>query len=202
MLLCKRMFTRDKGRRAKILEFVRSYTEEHGFAPSVREIGKAVGVRSTKAVKYHLDVLVADGLLKRTPKQARGLSTAHQPDALPLIGRIAAGSPLLAIENVEAQVSLSRFRDCFMLKVKGESMKGVGIMDNDMVVVRPQAAAENGEIVAALLGNEATVKRFQQRQDQVVLEPENPEFEPIVVGPDRQDFRIIGVVVGLLRNYR
>lgn len=196
------MFTRDKGRREKILEFVRDYIDEHGFAPSVREIGRAVGINSTKAVKYHLDILVTEGLLKRTPRQARGLQTAHQPDALPLIGRIAAGSPLLAIENVEAQVSLSRYRDCFLLRVKGESMKTAGIMDNDMVVVRPQATAENGEIVAALLGNEATVKRFQQRQDQVVLEPENPEFEPIVVGPDRQDFRIIGVVVGLLRNYR
>ena len=196
------MFTRDKGRREKVLEFVRSYTEEQGFAPSIREIAKAVGVRSTKAVKYHLDILVADGLIKRTPKQARGLQTAHQPDALPLIGRIAAGSPLLAIENVEAQVSLSRFRDCFLLRVKGESMKGAGIMDNDMVVVRPQTAAENGEIVAALLGSEATVKRFYQHRDQIVLQPENPEFEPIIVSPDRQDFRIIGVVVGLLRNYR
>ena len=196
------MFTKANDRRSLILEFVRSYIEEHGFAPSVREIGRAVGISSTKAVKYHLDILVNEGLLKRTPRQARGLQTAHQPDALPLIGRIAAGSPLLAIENVEAQVSLSRFRDCFLLRVKGESMKGVGIMDNDMVVVRPQAAAENGEIVAALLGNEATVKRFQQRRGQVVLEPENPEFEPIIVGPDRQDFQIIGVVVGLLRNYR
>ena len=196
------MFTRDKGRRKKILEFVRDYIDEHGFAPSVREIGRAVGINSTKAVKYHLDILVTEGLLKRTPRQARGLQTAHQPDALPLIGRIAAGSPLLAVENVEAQVSLSRYRDCFLLRVKGESMKTAGIMDNDMVVVRPQVTAENGEIVAALLGNEATVKRFQKRQDQVVLEPENPEFEPIVVGPDRQDFRIIGVVVGLLRNYR
>jgi len=196
------MFTRDKDRRSRILKFVRTYTDKHGFAPSIREIGRAVGIRSTKAVKYHLDILVNEGLLKRAPRKARGLQTAHQPDALPLIGRIAAGSPLLAVENVEAQVSLSRFRDCFLLRVKGESMKGVGIMDNDMVVVRPQAAAENGEIVAALLGNEATVKRFQQRRGQVVLEPENPEFEPILIGPDRQDFRIIGVVVGLLRNYR
>ncbi|HTW91498.1 MAG TPA: transcriptional repressor LexA [bacterium] len=196
------MFTRDKDRRSRILEFVRTYANEHGCAPSIREIGMAVGIRSTKAVKYHLDILVNEGLLKRTPRQARGLSTAHQPDSLPLIGRIAAGSPLLAIENVEAQVSLSRFRDCFLLRVKGESMKDVGIMDNDMVVVRPQTAAENGEIVAALLGSEATIKRLQQRPGQVVLEPENPEFEPIIVGPDRQDFRIIGVVVGLLRNYR
>jgi repressor LexA len=196
------MFTRGKDRRSRILDFVRTYTDEHGFAPSIREIGRAVGVRSTKAVKYHLDIMVNEGLLRRTPRQARGLQTAHQPDALPLIGRIAAGSPLLAVENVEAQVSLNRFRGCFLLEIKGESMKGIGIMDNDMVVVRPQTAAENGEIVAALLGNEATVKRFQQRRDQVVLKPENPEFEPILVDPDRQDFRIIGVVVGLLRNYR
>lgn len=196
------MFTRDKNRRNRILEFIRIYTDEHGFAPSIREIGKAVGIRSTKAVKYHLDILVDEGLLKRAPRQARGISSMHQPDSLPLIGRIAAGSPLLAVENVEAQVSLSRFRDCFLLRVKGESMKGVGIMDNDMVVVRPQAAAETGEIVAALLGNEATVKRFQQRSGKVVLESENPEFESIVVSPDRQDFQLIGVVVGLLRNYR
>jgi repressor LexA len=196
------MFTRDKDRRSHILEFVRTYTDEHGCAPSIREIGKAVGIRSTKAVKYHLDILVNEGLIKRTPRQARGLSTAHQPESLPLIGRIAAGSPLLAVENVEAQVSLSRFRDCFLLRVKGESMKGAGIMEDDMVVVRPQSAAENGEIVAALLGNEATVKRFHQRLGQVVLEPDNPEFKPIIVGQDRQDFQLIGVVVGLLRNYR
>ncbi|MBN2464112.1 transcriptional repressor LexA [candidate division WOR-3 bacterium] len=196
------MFTRDKNRRNRILEFIRSYTDEHGFAPSIREIVGAVGVRSTKAVKYHLDILVDEGLLKRTPRQARGISSIHQPDSLPLIGRIAAGFPLLAVENVEAQVSLSRFRDCFLLRVKGESMKDAGIMDNDMVVVRPQAAAENGEIVAALLGNEATVKRFQRRSGQVVLESENPEFESIVISPDRQDFQIVGVVVGLLRNYR
>ncbi|MBM3313698.1 transcriptional repressor LexA [candidate division WOR-3 bacterium] len=196
------MFTRDRDRRDKILEFVRAYADEHGFAPSIREIGKAVGIRSTKAVKYHLDILAGQGLLKRTPRQARGLSTAHQPDTLPLIGRIAAGSPLLAVENVEAQVSLSRFRGCFLLRVKGDSMKYAGIIDDDMVVVRPQTTAENGEIVAALLGNEATVKRLRKGETEVVLAPENPEFEPIVVGPDRQDFQLIGVVVGLLRNYR
>jgi repressor LexA len=196
------MFTRDKDRRNRIVEFVRQYTEEHGFAPSVREIGKAVGIRSTKAVKYHLDILVEQGLLSRSGSKARSLRTAHQPETLPLIGRIAAGSPTLAIENVEAQVSLTRFRECFLLRVKGESMTGAGIMDGDMVIVRPQATAENGEIVAALIDNEATVKYLQSGRDAIVLHPANPDFEPIVVRPDRADFRIIGVVVGLLRNYK
>ena len=196
------MFTRSNDRRDKILAFVRSYAEEHGFAPSIREIGRAVGISSTKAVKYHLDILVNQGLLERTDRQARTIRTAHQSDTLPLIGRIAAGAPLLAVENVEGRVSLTRFHDCFLLRVKGESMTGAGIMDGDMVIVRPQATAENGEIVAALIDNEATVKRFQSALDAIVLKAENPAFEPIVIKPGRSDFRIIGVVVGLLRDYK
>ncbi|MBM3314675.1 transcriptional repressor LexA [candidate division WOR-3 bacterium] len=196
------MFTRDKQRRARIMEFVRAYIEEHGFAPSVREIGRAVGVSSTRAVKYHLDILVRDGLLDRTSRKARSLKTSRRPDSLPLIGRIAAGSPVLAVENVEAQVSLTRFRDCFLLRVQGQSMAGAGIFDNDLVVVRPRETAENGEIVAALIGDEATVKRFSRRNGSVVLSPENPDFQPIVLDSSQPDFRIIGVVVGLLRNYQ
>jgi repressor LexA len=196
------MFTRDKDRRPRILEFVRNYLQEHGFAPSVREIGRAVGIRSTKGVKYHLDILVNEGLLERTNRQARTLRTSHQAGTLPLIGRIAAGSPVLAVENVEAQVSLSRFHDCFLLRVQGESMIDAGIMGGDMVIVRPQATAENGEIVAALIDNDATVKRFRRSGDGIVLEPANHFFKPIVIEPGRTDFRIIGTVVGLLRNYR
>lgn len=196
------MFTRNNDRRDKILAFVRSYAEEHGFAPSIREIGRAVGISSTKAVKYHLDIMVNQGLLERTDRQARTIRTTHQSDTLPLIGRIAAGAPLLAVENVEGRVSLTRFHDCFLLRVKGESMTGAGIMDGDMVIVRPQATAENGEIVAALIDNEATVKRFQSTIDAVVLKAENPAFEPIVIKPGRADFRIIGIVVGLLRDYK
>jgi len=196
------MFTRAKNRRETILKFVQRYTEEHGFAPSIREIGQAVGIRSTKAVKYHLDILVNEGLLQRTGRQARTLRTAHQSDALPLIGRIAAGSPLLAVENVESQVSLTKFRECFLLRVKGDSMTGAGIMDKDMVIVRPQSTAENGEIIAALIDNEATVKRFHQGKDGVVLEPANPDFAPMTIDTSRYDFRIIGTVVGLLRDYK
>ncbi len=201
-VVCKQMFTRDKNRRKRIVEFVEQYVQEHGFAPSVREIGSAVGIRSTRAVQYHLDILVKQGVIERTRGKARSLKTSSRPDSLPLVGRIAAGSPVLAVENVESRVSLSRFRNCFLLKVAGESMRDAGIVEGDMVIVRSQAEPRNNDIVVALLGDEATVKRFQRNEDGVTLLPENPDFEPIVVSRDREDFRIIGVVVGLLRNYR
>lgn len=196
------MFTRDKDRRQKILDFIRQYTEEHGFPPSVREIGRAVGIRSTRAVKYHLDILVQQGTLERAANKARSVTTGSSAYALPLVGRIAAGSPVLAVENIESQVSLSRFRDCFLLRVHGDSMTGAGIIDGDMVIVRQQEGARNGEIVAAMIGDEATVKRFERRKDRITLYPENPDFKPIVVRKDQGEFHIIGVVVGLLRNYR
>ncbi len=184
------------------MEFVRAYIEEHGFAPSVREIGAAVGISSTKAVKYHLDVLVREGQLERVSRKARSLKIGLRPDSLPLIGRIAAGSPVLAVENVEAYVSFSRFRGCFLLRVRGQSMAGAGIFDGDLVIVRPQDTADNGEIVVALIGEEATVKRLVCSDGRIVLKPENPDFQPIVLDQSRTDFRIIGVVVGLLRNYQ
>ncbi len=196
------MFTKDKNRRDKIVQFVRQYVEEHGFPPSFREIARAVGIRSTKAVKYHLDILAEQGILGRTPGQARSLKSAVQPYTLPLIGRIAAGSPVLAVENVEAHISLSRFQDCFLLRVHGESMSGAGIMAGDLVIVRQDAEPQNGDIIVALLDDEATVKRFTRKNGQVVLLPENPNFQPIAVSTDRADFKVIGVVVGLLRNYK
>jgi repressor LexA len=204
------MFTRDKERREKIIGFVRRHIEEHGFAPSVREIGRAVGVRSTKAVKYHLDILVEQGVIERTPGHARSLAFSAERRmsgqgpgiSLPLVGRIAAGAPVLAVENVEDQVSLSQFRDCFLLRVQGQSMAGAGIMDGDLVIVRQRSDARPGEIVVALLGDEATVKRFQPEGGRIILMPENPDFSPIAVEPESPDFCIIGVVVGLLRTYR
>lgn len=196
------MFTRDKGRRGKIVRFVRQYIEEHGFSPSFREIGRAVGIRSTKAVKYHLDILAEEGVLSRTPGQARSLHSGAQPHTLPLLGRIAAGSPVLAVENVEANISLSRFQDCFLLRVQGESMAGAGIMDGDLVIVRQGAEPQNNDIVVALLGDEATVKRFLRDNGRITLVPENPAFQPITVNADNADFKIIGLVVGLLRNYK
>lgn len=195
------MFTPPEDRRQRILSFIRQYLEARGYAPSVREIGAAVGIRSTRAVKYHLDVLVREGRLERDAGRARSLSAPARPAALPLVGRIAAGSPVLAVENVEAHVSLSRFEGCFLLRVRGESMRDAGIMDGDLVIINPGAEPRPGDIVAARLGDEATVKYFRPAGGRLVLEPANPDFEPLTVDPE-EGFALAGVVVGLLRNYR
>lgn len=205
-LLCKHMFTRDKNRRENILRFVLQYIKEYGFSPSFREIAQAVGIRSTRAVKYHLDILAEQGALERVERRARSLTqplaTRRSPFALPLVGRIAAGSPVLAVENIETNVSLSRFQDCFLLRVQGESMTGAGIMDGDMVIVRQAAEPRNGDIVAAMIGDEATVKRLSRKGNRIALLPENPAFKPIAVDQKQVDFKVVGVVVGLLRNYK
>jgi len=187
--------------RNRVFEFIRTWVEKNGYSPSIREIGKGAGISSTKAVKYHVDALVNSGVLRRRGRQARSLETSVQPFSLPLIGRIAAGQPLLAIENVEETVTLNRFKGCFMLRVRGDSMTGAGILDSDMVIVQPQESAQSGEIVVALLDTEATVKRLARQGEKVVLQPENARHEAIVVSPGERDFRIIGRVVGVLRNY-
>ena len=195
------MFTNLSARRRQILEFVRRHVERHGYAPSVREIGAEVGIKSTRAVKYHLDILVRDGHLDRVAGRARSLASPARAAALPLVGRIAAGAPTLAVENVERYVSLSRFKDCFLLRVQGESMRDAGIMDGDLVIVDGRAEPRPGDVVAARLGDEATVKHFRPGDGKVVLEPANPDFRPVIVAPDQPDFALAGVVVGLLRDY-
>lgn len=200
------MFTRPKNRRQQVLEFVHRYLERHGYAPSVREICHAVGLRSTRAAKYHLDILVREGRLERAAGRARSLSAPSRPAALPLVGRIAAGSPLLAVENVEDHVSLGRYEGCFLLRVQGDSMRDAGIVDGDLVIVNGDDEPRAGDIVVARVGEEATVKYFRPGEGKVTLEPANPGYRPIVVAPDESgespSFAVAGVVVGLLRNYR
>jgi repressor LexA len=197
------MFTsRGRENRQKILGFIESWFAKNSYAPSIREIGQGVGIASTKAVKYHLDALVNAGQLRRRDRQARALEMPGSRYSLPLVGRIAAGQPVLALENVEEQISLSRFRGCFMLRVKGDSMTGAGINDGDTVIVQPQESVRSGEIVVAMIDGEATVKRFQRDGATVRLEPENPKYQPIAVDPTRSDFKAVGRVVGLLRDYR
>ena len=192
------MFTREE----KVISFIKSWLENKGYPPSVREIGKGVGLKSTKAVKYHLDNLVAKGQLTRKPYHARTLELKKELSGLPLVGRIAAGTPTLAVENIENYVSLDeQFAGCFLLKVKGDSMKQAGIFNNDFVIIRPQKTANNGDIIAALLDEEATVKRFYLDTKRILLEPENPDYSTIIVD-EIKNFSIIGLVVGVLKKYK
>lgn len=184
-----------------MLEYIEAWIGHNGYPPSIREICLGVGIASTKAVKYHIDALVGSGQLRRHARHARALEMPGSPFSLPLVGRIAAGQPILAVENVEEHVNLSQFKGCFMLKVKGDSMTGVGINDADIVIVQPQEDIRSGEIAVAMVNGEATVKRFVRHGDTVSLVPENPKYKPIAVNPEQTEFRIIGRVTGLLRQY-
>lgn len=203
-------------RQQEIFDFVVEYVEGHGYPPTVREIGEAVGLASPSTVHAHLANLERAGLLRRDPTKPRALElTARRraaekprPDRaerrLPLLGQIAAGAPLLAEENVEDYVAvpepLSRGGEEFLLRVKGDSMAKAGILDGDFVVVRRQADAHNGDIVVALAGedetaDEATVKRFFREEGRVRLQPENDGLEPIYAS----HVQILGRVIGVFR---
>lgn len=196
-------------RQSEIYDFVLSYVDEHGYPPTVREIGEAVGLASPSTVHAHLANLERAGLLRRDRTKPRALEligreVAASPESLPLLGEIAAGGPLLADENVEEYVPvpemLSRGGADFLLRVKGDSMVDCGILDGDVVVVRRQDTARDGEIVVALAGDdesadEATVKRFYREGDRVRLQPENRAMEPIYA----RHVQILGKVVGVFR---
>lgn len=183
----------------QILQFVNAFIQENGFAPSVREIGAAVGLSSTASVSYHLQQLQQKGLLLGTGAKGRkrAIVTAQRPGQIPLVGVVTAGVPILALENVEGSLSWDGEPDCFALRVRGDSMVGAGILDGDKVIVRPQQTAEDGQIVVALLEDEATVKRLYRRNGQLLLLPENPAYTPI----DATNAQIIGIVKGVVRKY-
>jgi repressor LexA len=201
-------------RQRAILEFLHEYVDEHGYPPTVREIGEAVGLRSPSTVHAHLAQLERAGALRRDPTKPRAIELTDrrrpgQPDEvevrrLPLVGQIAAGGPLLAEENVEEELGvpepLSAGAD-FLLRVKGDSMIDAGILDGDIVVVQRREDARNGEIVVALAGedesaDEATVKRFFREDGRVRLQPENSALEPIYA----PYVRVLGRVVGVFRR--
>ncbi len=201
-------------RQRDILELIRSTVADRGYPPSVREIGEWIGLSSPSTVHSHLSTLVKLGYLRRDPSKPRAIEVvdeqaditmqrAPQRD-VPLVGRIAAGSPILAEEDIEEVMplpaSLVGNGPVFMLQVKGESMTGAGILDGDFVVVRQDADARNGEIVAALVdGEEATVKRLERRGGQVILHSENPAFDPMVFD---EGVELLGKVVTVLRSIR
>jgi repressor LexA len=191
-------------RAREILSFIRSVQQEQGLPPTIREIGKAFGISSTNGVRYYLTMLEKAGYLKRREKVSRGsslLSTATRP-GIPLLGRVAAGEPILAEQSIEDTLDVGQvFGDTsglFALRVRGDSMVEAGILAGDVVIVRRQEQARPGEIVVALVGDEATVKYYRPRSDRVELEPANPRYEPIRVLPG-DELRILGVVNGVLR---
>jgi repressor LexA len=199
-------------RQQEIWDFVVRYVDEHGYPPTVREIGEAVGLASPSTVHAHLANLERAGLLRRDPTKPRALelsgraeSSRHaaDPHRLPLVGEIAAGGPLLAEQNVEEYVGVPDVigPGDFVLRVKGESMVDAGILDGDYVVVRRQQSASDGDVVVALAGDdesadEATVKRFFREGDRVRLQPENPSMEPIYA----EHVEILGKVIGVFRS--
>lgn len=182
-----------------IVEFVNSFIQENGYAPSIREIGAAVGLRSTASVSYHLQQLQEKGILQGPTGKGikRAVSTVQRPNQLPVVGMVTAGQPILAVENREGYVSWEAEPGCFALRVRGESMKNAGILSGDLVVVRPQPDANDGQIVVARIEDEATVKRLSKKKGQIWLLPENEEFEPI----DGTNAQLIGIVKAVIREY-
>jgi repressor LexA len=196
-------------RQREIFDYIRRYLSRHGYPPTVREIGKAVGLHSSSTVHAHLAKLESLGLLKRDPSKPRAIEVmverakrAIRPTGLPLVGNVAAGQPILAEENIEEYLDVPSViggeNGDYVLRVRGESMKDAGILGGDYAVVRPSEVAEDGEIVVALVGDEATVKRFFREADHIRLQPENEAMEPI---RDR-DVRLLGKVVGVFRSVR
>ncbi len=204
-------------RQQEIFDFIRKHSAKHGYPPTVRDIGKAVGLASSSTVHAHLANLEKIGLLRRDPTKPRaielldraagaagaaveGVRGIVRPDSLPLVGSVAAGAPVLAEENVEEYVSVPEIAGGgdgqYLLRIRGDSMKDAGMLEGDYVVVRSQNVARDGDVVVALLGEEATVKRFFRESDHIRLQPENETMEPI----RSADVKVIGRVVGLLRS--
>jgi repressor LexA len=194
-------------RQQEIFDFIKRYSDRHGYPPTVRDIGKAIGLTSSSTVHAHLANLEKVGMLRRDPSKPRAIEVlvdkAKQvvsPSGLPVVGQVAAGQPVLAEENIEDYQPIPEIAGGddgeFVLRVRGDSMRDAGIFDGDHVIVQRQQGAQNGDIVVALVGEEATVKRFFKEADHVRLQPENAAMEPI----RSRDAAVLGRVVGVCRK--
>lgn len=195
-------------RQRRVLAFIESQITERGHCPTIREIGSFFGISSTNGVRTHLAALIKKGYLKKEEFISRGLELARPlagpVGRVPLVGSVPAGKPIDAIENIDGEIALDLSflpkGDSFSLRVTGDSMKNAGILNGDLVLVKKQEVAQKGDVVVAIVNGEATVKRYIPEGDRVRLQPENDEFEPIIVGKKAREFRIAGKVVGLLRR--
>jgi repressor LexA len=191
-----------------VLEFIQRQITDRGHSPTIREIGEKFRIQSTNGVRTHLNALIKKGYLKKERFISRGLeltqSLTEGVGRLPLVGSVPAGLPIDAIENIEGEIALDLSfiprGESFTLTVIGESMKDAGILSGDIVLVKKQKVAQKGDIVVAIIDGEATVKRYFPSEKSIRLQPENKDFEPIIVNKRSGDFRIAGKVVGLLRR--
>jgi len=202
-------------RQEEIYEYIKKYSKENHMPPTVREIGNHFEISSTNGVRSILAALIKKGYINRSPRLSRGLeiisngSDSQEPAAnntieIPIVGRVAAGQPILAVQNLEGTVTIDRDflacrSDVFALRVKGDSMINAGIFDGDLIFARQQKNAEQGEIVVAQIDNEATVKYYHPSSDHIELRPANPKYRPIIVN-NRKDFSIAGRVIGVMRR--
>ncbi len=204
-------------RQEEILLFIQQFQQESGYPPTLREIGKNFGISSTFGVKRHLDALVKKGYLNILGNASRGISinkseffnsipvniSEKENNKIPIIGRVAAGSPILSEENIEGsilidQTFLKKSDNCFALKVKGDSMIDAGIFEDDLVIISPQTTANNGDIIVARISDEVTVKVYEFKNQGVKLIPQNKNYSPIVI-KNKEEFSIVGKVTGVLR---
>ncbi|MBI3892513.1 MAG: transcriptional repressor LexA [Candidatus Wallbacteria bacterium] len=204
------------GRQRAVLDYLVTHIQSTGLPPTIREIGQEMGVSSTNSVFRHLRELERKGFISHNPEKARSIHVVGLQEIarlrdrlrrLPVLGRVAAGKPILAqAEETGRHLDLDETifgpEAAFALEVQGESMIEAGIQEGDLVIVRPQQTAQDGDIVVALVGDDATVKRFRRRGSEIVLEPENSSMRPLVFAPDSGGFTIEGKVVGVIRRYR
>src|SRR4030042_1703071 len=200
-----------------VFDFLKKNLREKGFPPTLREIASHFGLRGPKAPQKTLQILEKKGYIRRVPGGSRAIEILRYVDkdgrhrglpyatlSIPIIGRVRAGEPILAVENIEGYINLDRSLvstdDVFLLRVQGDSMIDAHIQDGDFALVKPQPNAENGEIVVALIDDEATIKRIFQKSDLIRLEPANPKMEPMIVKKDEKKITIVGKVVGIFRK--
>jgi repressor LexA len=195
----------------KVFDFLKDFLRRKGFPPTLREIASHFGLQGPKAPQKTLNILERKGYVRKIPGGSRAIEILGHPPVhltqilpIPIVGRVQAGEPILAVENIEGYINLDRSlassEDVFLLRVQGDSMIDAHIQDGDFALVKPQPNAENGEIVVALIEDEATIKRIFQKRDLIHLEPANPEMEPIIVKKGEKNVTIVGKVVGIFRK--
>ncbi len=191
---------RKSPKQQEVLAYITEFMGKHGYAPTVREIGDAVGLNSTATVTYHINQLSKKGMLTYEPGKKRAIALTYPPargGQIPIVGVVTAGVPILAVENQEGTLSWEGDPNCFALRVRGDSMIDAGIFDGDLVVVRPQQNADDGQIVVAMIEDEATVKTLRRRRGMVWLQPENPAYSII----QADDIQLVGLVKAVIRYY-